>query len=199
MSPNPQRMTIEAFRDWAQRRPEGERWELVEGYPLRMMAGAKRSHRVVTNNIAVALTPAAKANGCDTATHDANVTTGPSSSRLPDIVVDCDPPDDDAMGTGRPVIIVEVASPGTRHVDQSDKLDEYRALDDARVVMLVEPDIVAVKLYRRDDTGEWRTERYGRLSDVVPLPEIGAALPVAVIYDTLSVDEWRDLSIVPPA
>ncbi len=28
------RMTVAAFLDWASRRPEGERWELVEGEPV---------------------------------------------------------------------------------------------------------------------------------------------------------------------
>ena len=196
MSPNPKRMTIDEYYAWYQRRPDGERWELVDGYPVRMMAGAKRSHRVVTTNIAAALLPAAKAAGCDTATHDANVTTGPNSSRLPDVVVDCDPPADDAMGTGRPVILIEVASPSTRHFDQTDKLEEYRALDGARVVMLVEPDVVAVKVYRRNDAGEWRTERYGRLTDEVSLPEIGTTLAVSAIYDTLTVEERPELSVV---
>ena len=29
-----ERMTVAAFLEWASRRPEGERWELVEGEPV---------------------------------------------------------------------------------------------------------------------------------------------------------------------
>jgi hypothetical protein len=29
-----ERMTVAAFLDWAARRPEGERWELVDGEPV---------------------------------------------------------------------------------------------------------------------------------------------------------------------
>ena len=29
-----ERMTVAAFLDWASRRPEGERWELIEGEPV---------------------------------------------------------------------------------------------------------------------------------------------------------------------
>ena len=189
MSPNLKRMTIEEFYAWVERRPDEERWELVDGFPVRMMAGAKRSHRVVVNNIAFALTPAARKRGCDTATNDAGVATRSAHVRLPDVVIDCAPPGDDAMGTGRPVIVVEVLSPSTRFIDQTDKLDEFRALESVRVVILVEPDIVAVKLYRREEGGEWSTEHYRDLSERIALPEIDAALLVSEIYATLSPDE----------
>lgn len=196
--PNLRRMTVEEFFEWGRRRPDGERWELVDGIPLHAMTGARRAHNVVANNITVALTPAAKARGCDATTSDTGVRTGARGVRYPDVVIDCAPPDPDATQADAPTIVVEVASPSTSEIDGSDKLEEYRAVESIRVVLLVELGTVDAKLYRRGTDGEWSIERYGRLDQIIELPEIGATLAVADVYDTLAPHERPDLRAVDP-
>lgn len=61
--------------------------------------------------------------------------------------------------------------------------------------MLIEPEIVSVKLYRRTDDG-WAIERYYRLDRTIPLPEIGGKLPMADIYCGLDPEIGPDLAIV---
>jgi Uma2 family endonuclease len=181
--PTPERMSAAAFLDWALAQ-EG-RFELVDGRVVRMMTGAKQSHNVVTINLAAALLPQTRRGGCRTTANDTAVRTGPSGIRYPDVVVDCGPKERDALEASRPVLVVEVASPGTTAIDATDKLDEYRAHSDIRLILFVDPDVVAVKLYRRDGHGQWQAETYEALEDVVPLPEIGATLPLGEIYATL--------------
>ena len=48
-------------------------------------------------------------------------------------------------------MVVEVSSPRTSSIDVTDKLDEYRAHAGLRLIVFVDPDVVAVKVYRRDD------------------------------------------------
>lgn len=51
--------------------------------------------------------------------------------------------------------------------------------------MLVEPEVVSVKVYRRDMQGRWTVERFDDLEQTVELAEVGAALSLSGIYDTL--------------
>lgn len=182
------------FLDWVER--QSERYELVEGAPIRMMAGARQSHNVATTNIVVALAPSAKAKGCRTTSSDTAVITGNFGVRYPDIVVDCGPPDPSAKAATQPTVVVEVSSPGTLAVDLTDKIDEYQAHDDIRVIMLVEPDVIFVKVYRRDTQGLWNVEKYDSLDQTVALPEVEASISLRDIYDTLEPKSRPHLNVV---
>jgi|GEM_PF-1211698 len=183
-------MSAETFLAWIAGR--SERWELVDGVPMRMTAGAVQGRAIVSSNILVALAPAAKRGGCRTTASDTAVRTGPVNVRFPDVVVDCGPPDPGAREAASPTLVVEVASPGTLVVDLTDKLDEYRRHPAIRLILLVEPDVVAAKLWRRDADGGWNVEKYDTLDARIPLPEIGAELALAEVYDTLEPGRrWR--------
>ena len=111
------------------------------------------------------------------------------------MTVDCGPGDDDDLVASAPVIVVEVSSPTNTAREITDELEEYRAHPTIRVIMLVEPGIVSVKLYRRSDDG-WAIERYHRLERIIPLSEIAGELPVAYIYRGGSPETGSDLAIV---
>jgi Uma2 family endonuclease len=178
------RVSAEDFLEWILSQ-EG-RFELVDGYAIEMMAGAKQGHNVVVSNIISSLGPQSKAGGCRTTSSDTAVQTLASTIRYPDIVVDCGPPDPDAMLAESPTLVVEVSSPGTSSVDTTDKLDEYREHPAVQLIMFIEPSRVLVKLYRRDSEGVWGSEKYDDLESVIDLPEIGACLALSEIYDTLT-------------
>lgn len=78
-----------------------------------------------------------------------------------------------------------MSSPGTASVDTTDKFDEYQGHPAVRLIMVVEPSIVSVKLYRRNEDGVWSPERYDALDGVIDMPEIHSVLTLAEIYDTL--------------
>ncbi|MEB2845983.1 Uma2 family endonuclease [Endobacterium cereale] len=177
------RVSAEGFLEWVLSQ-EG-RFELVDGYVIEIMAGAKQGHNVVVSNIVSSLGPQSKSSGCRTTSSNTAFPTLASTIRYPDIVVDCGPPDPDAMVAESPTLVVEVSSPGTSLVDTTDKLDEYREHPTVRLIMFVEPNSVLVKLYRRDSEGTWGSEKYDDLASVIGLPEIGASLALSEIYDTL--------------
>ena len=54
-------MTADEFFDWIER--QSEPYELVDGMPVRMIAGVSQAHSVATTNIVVALAPSAKTKG----------------------------------------------------------------------------------------------------------------------------------------
>ena len=68
-------------------------------------------------------------------------------------MVTCDPPRRDAYEALEPCLVVEVLSPSNTGVKWDRKLNEYRrheALDD---ILLVDSEVVAVKLYARTASG----------------------------------------------
>ena len=178
------RVSAEDFLEWVLSQ-EG-RYELVDGYVIEMMAGAKEGHNVVVSNIVSSLGPRLKAGGCRTTSSETAVQTQASTIRYPDIVVDCGPPDPDAMVAESPTLVVEVSSPGTSSVDTTDKLDEYREHPAVRLIMFVESSSVLVKLYRRDSEGAWAADKYDDFESVIDMPEIGASLAISEIYDALT-------------
>ena len=188
------RLSADEFLRWVS--AEEDRFELVDGRVVRLMAGAKQSHNVATSNLVATLSPQGKRAGCRTTSSDTAVRTGPESVRYPDVVVDCGLSDPNALEASRPTLVVEVASPGTSAIDTTDKLDEYRGHDDIRLIMFVDPDIVAVKLYRRGDDGSWHVEKYDALDQDIELPEIGGAISLKDIYDTLDPSPRLRLRIV---
>lgn len=177
------RVSAEYFLEWVL--SQDGRFELVDGYVIEMMAGAKQGHNVVVSNIVFSLGPQSKRGGCRTTSSDTAVQTRVSTIRYPDIVVDCGRPDPDAMVAESPALVVEVSSPRTSSVDTTDKLDEYREHPAVRLIMFVEPSSVLVKLYRRDSEGAWGAEKYNDLASVIDMPEIGASIALSEIYDTL--------------
>jgi Uma2 family endonuclease len=187
-------MTADEFFDWIE--TQSEPYELVDGMPVRMIAGVSQAHSVATTNIVVALDPSAKTKGCRTTSSDTAVRTGQYGVRYPDVVVDCGPPDPSAKEAARPTVVVEVSSPGTMAIDLTDKIDEYQAHEDIQVIMLVEPDVISVKVYRRDVHGLWNVEKYGNLDQSVDLPEVGSFVGLRNVYDTLEPKSRPRLHVV---
>ena len=180
--PEPVRMTEDGFLEWNPRRDE--RWESVDRIPVRMMAGTREGHTVVTANIVMTIGPQTKKRGCSTMSSGMAVGTRPGGIHYPDMVVNRAPPDRQALTARNPVVVIEVASDRTRRIDLIDRPNAYRNLDTIRVVMLIEPASVAVRVHRRDQAGVLALERYAERDAVIDLPEVGAALPVAEVYDT---------------
>jgi hypothetical protein len=75
--------------------------------------------------------------------------------------------------------------PQDGHCSCTDKIDEYQAHEDIQVIMLVEPDVISLKVYRRDIHGLWSVEKYNQLEQAVDLPEVNSSIRLGDIYDTL--------------
>ena len=78
-----------------------------------------------------------------------------------------------------------MSSPGTLSIDLTDRIDEYQAHDDIQVIILVEPDVISVKVYRCDVHFLWTMEKYDELEQSIDLPEVNSSIRLRDIYDTL--------------
>ncbi len=82
----------------------------------------------------------------------------------------------------QPVVVIEVLSESTRRTDLGEKRDAYLALPSLKVLMLVESDRPLTTIHRRKSEGGFAVETHAGLEAVIDLPEIGASLALADLY-----------------
>jgi Uma2 family endonuclease len=184
-------MTAEEFFAW--QLGQAGLYELVDGVPVphvKMMTGASAQHDRATVNIISTLNQQLRGSGCRPTTDDIALRTGITTLRRPDITVECGELVRDTYESRSPRLVVEVLSPSTSSVDRFRKLDEYRRHPSLRCILLVETRFPGVLLYRRADEA-WAPETYEAMTDVIDLPEIGARLALADIYDDVAFEPGR--------
>ena len=174
-------MSVDAFFAWQEGR--AERYELVGGVPVRMMAGARNVHDDIVVNVLAGLRTALRGSGCRPFTGDGSVETPPGQIRRPDIGVDGGARDPNALKAARPRVVVEVLSPSTRDFDAFEKLAEYRTMADMEHIVLVQPNAAEIRLWTREPDRNWSESRLLGLDATVRLSALGLALPAAEIYD----------------
>ncbi|MFY9344020.1 MAG: Uma2 family endonuclease [Planctomycetota bacterium] len=160
------------------------RHEFVGGFTY-AMAGACNSHNRIATNILIALGSRLRGRPCQVFNSDTKVRIRlPFQQRFyyPDALVTCRPnPPQDAF-QDQPAVVVEVASAETRRIDEGEKCLAYQQVPSLAVYLLVEQDARCVVAFRRGPDG-FRREQYAGSDAVVPLPEIGAELPLVEAYD----------------
>ena len=177
-------MTADEFLRWDYER-EGKH-ELVDGLVVRLMVGTRDVHDIVVTNVSAALLALLRGSGCRPYSQDKAVRTRSDRIRRPDLTVDCGPRDKNTLEAVAPRAVFEVLSPSTRAIDATLKLDEYQGLDGLAHIVLIDPDVVDIVVWSREDTsaaGRWRAERLSSMEATLALPGIGAALPLAAIYE----------------
>lgn len=191
-----QKMTVEEFFEWQQR--QDRNYELVDGVPVltvKAMTGATVRHDTVTVNAIIALGNRLRGTPCRPRTDDQSIRTF-KGTRRPDISIECGRPDDRSMATQDPRVVIEVLSPSTTRYDRFQKLEEYKLVDAIRVILLVDTEAPRVTVWRRSESG-WGHDDLAGLDAVIPLPEIGAELPLAELYADLSFDndDWAGSAV----
>lgn len=173
--------TLPEFFAWQER--QEERYELVDGVPLRMMAGASNRHDAIVMNLLLALGNRLRGARCTPFTGDGAVQTRPGQIRRPDAGVDCGARDPEGYVAVEPKLLVEVLSPSTRDFDTFEKLAEYKALPSVDHILYVEPNRAEVALWSRDAERNWSMARIEDTAAAIELPSLGMSLPLAEIYD----------------
>jgi len=137
----PKRMTADEFVEWAMRRPEGERYELVAGEVI-AMAPERVQHiraktaawRLLSDAVAAADLP------CEALGDGASLRVDDTTVYEPDALVRCgEPLDPDAIFVPDPLIVVEVLSPTSDRRDGQGKLEDYFRLPSVRHYLVVNP------------------------------------------------------------
>lgn len=184
------RMTPEEFYAW--QREQDQNYELVDGMPVlpaKAMTGASRRHDIITVNILSLLRERLRGKPCRPHTDHMSVRNPNGNLRRPDVIVDCKGGPERSMETGEPRVLVEVLSPSTMAFDRFRKVEEYKANDRVRVVLLVASESAEVIVWRRTGDGAtgWRSEIVEGLAAIIALPEIGCTLSLEEIYEDTGV------------
>jgi Uma2 family endonuclease len=173
--------TVEQFFEWQS--AQTERYELVGGFPVRMMAGARNVHDDIVVNLLAELRGQLRGSGCRPFTGDSSIETLPGQIRRPDVGVDCGRRDPDAFKAALPRLVIEVLSPSTRDFDTFEKLAEYKQVECLETIVVVEPNAPEVVVWSRDPSRAWVRRVVEGLDRTVALPAIGVTLPLTEIYD----------------
>ncbi|MCF6198981.1 MAG: Uma2 family endonuclease [Hyphomicrobiaceae bacterium] len=148
------RMTVDEFLLWACEQPG--RYELIDGIPVAMSPERVR-HTKIKGTTYLALTGAIKRSdsGCSVLTDGATVRINDHVSYEPDALVYCgDDPSDDDLEVLEPVIIVEVLSPSTRHVDTGSKFIGYFNVSSVQHYLIIDTEQKIVIHHARDKEGQ---------------------------------------------
>jgi Uma2 family endonuclease len=181
------RMTIAEFFDWEP--GDEERYELVDGRPVRM-TGARRRHDRILMNLHRELSTRLLGSPCIPFSPDTAVLIPNGNVRRPDAGVDCGRDDDSLMHADLPRIVIEVLSPSTRRTDLNEKLAEYKTIGSLLHVLLIDPDEPEVTHWSRDQASAWRQQSHAGLGAVIEIADPRLALGLADIY--------RGLAFTPP-
>lgn len=134
------RMTVDQFLAWAEGR-EG-RYELYNGIVYAMSperAGHAETKHAVANALSAAIAKAKL--GCWMLPDGMTVRVDDDTAHEPDALVYCGPKlPRDAIEVPKPVIVVEVLSPSTRHIDASAKLAGYFKLASVHHYLVLDPE-----------------------------------------------------------
>jgi Uma2 family endonuclease len=173
-------MTRDQFFDWAE--AQDARYEF-DGFEPVAMTGGNLNHNSIAFNIHTALRGRLKGSGCKPFGLDAGVATAGDTVRYPDAVVTCSPAQGGSRLVPNPVVVFEVISPTSGHVDRIVKVRDYAAVDSIRRYVIVESASVGLTVHERQAAGQKWTVTTVMADDLLALPEIGVEIPVAEIYE----------------
>jgi Uma2 family endonuclease len=174
-------MTIEEFLAFTDQRPDGERWELIEGVAV-MNASPTDWHQTICLNIGgelraiTALTGASWTPLLDIGTR---VPASPRSLPRPDIIVKEGPL------TGKPVsddagVLIEVLSKSISKIDRAWRAKVYQSIPNCRHYVTVS--MKSAEVVRHDREAAWHGEVFTGLNGVLELPLISVSIPLRDIY-----------------
>jgi Uma2 family endonuclease len=147
------------------------------------MTGGNLNHNQIAINIIVALRGRLGGTGCRPHGMDAGVATVGDTVRYPDGVVTCSPANGLSRLVPDPVVVFEVISPTSGHMDRIVKLREYAAVDSIRRYVIVESSSIGLTVHERQAAGQNWTVTSVMAGDLLSLAEMGIEIPADELYE----------------
>ncbi len=150
------------------------------------MAGASETHELIAMNLALLLGNHLRGNPCRVFKSDLKLRVRLLENTYfyyPDVMIACDPGDNENPHfKDRPLVLIEVTSPGSRERDTETKVFAYMSIPSLRSYLIVSHDQRHVRHYRRSDQG-WAVTLHPEAGDLIQLPELGMDMTLDDIYD----------------
>jgi Uma2 family endonuclease len=174
-------MTVDEFYGFTDRRPDEEKWELIDGEPI-LNAAPSPLHQWIVRNVLVALTLLERERSASWAVLPSlGVRVSEINRPEPDLVIlPRTGASLDFQGRDRSDALVafEVLSPSTEDRDLRWKRTAYTSLASLTHYVIAQ-DAVEVVVFARDNG--FAEKRLRSLNDSVEVPELGISLPLAEI------------------
>lgn len=148
------------------------------------MAGAGDKHNFLAGNLFAAFNFHLSGTPCSAFINDMKIrmeSGGDSFFYYPDVMVACDPTDNDEYFRRFPKVIVEVLSPSTERIDSSEKFRAYLSIPSLEVYILISQREPMATLFRR--VKQWRREVVSGSSNRLEIPELEFSIDFARLYE----------------
>lgn len=146
------------------------------------MAGASQEHNLIAGNLLALLRPHLRGSSCRVFMSDMKVQIQDNIFYYPDVLVTCNPEDNQRYFKTQPNLIIEVLSQSTESLDRREKLMHYQKLESLKEYVLVSQDKVQVQVYRQETPGNWTVQILDTDSEL-SLESVGLTLTMAQIYE----------------
>ena len=178
------RMDKAQFFDWLEH--QERKHELADGRVV-MLPYVTRPHSQICTNVMLALGARLEPTRFGIHGGEFAIDTGDRSIRFADIMVEPFT-SENARSTANTLLLVEVLSPSTMHVDFHEKLDEYKGLAALGSYLICAQDEARVWVWTRsEDAWPDAPDVIEGLDGAVEVPVLGITLPLAEVYRNISV------------
>lgn len=165
---------------------EGERFspnkhEYVYG-EIYAMAGTSDNHNRIAGGIYTHLATLLRNSRCEPFMGDIKVRVSPNVYYYPDVLVSCEETVEDSHFRNEPILIVEVLSPSTEHIDRREKLLFYQQMPSLQEYVVVEQKKITVEIHRRQPDGSWITYFFNHNDTEVEFESVSLTLKLEEIY-----------------
>lgn len=167
------------------------RYEYLDG-ELRMLAGGSAYHSAIIIRLSSILERHLEDGPCWVFNSDLKLQLSESRYVYPDIMVSCDPRDQEPGQTilHYPSLVTEVLSPGTEAIDRREKLFYYQAYPTIQDYIMVDSQSIHIEIYHREEDG-WKLRTYGPMS-TVKLDSFDIQFPISAVYRGMKLPETRN-------
>jgi Uma2 family endonuclease len=167
------------------------RYEYWDGDILCMSGGTER-HYTISENLRTLLAQMLQGRNCLAYSGGVPIQTPELPPyRYPDASVVCGKPNFVSLNgidaLTNPIMIVEVLSPGTEHLDKEAKRHAYQKLASVKEYLIVAQDAPHIILYRREGR-RWTRDDCGDLKAILQLTSIDSEISVRDIYAGITFD-----------
>ena len=100
----------------------------------------------------------------------------------PDILVSCEEAPENPYFRNQPILIIEVTSPSTEHIDRREKLLFYQQMPSVQEYVVVDQHTMNVEVHRRQPNGGWITYYFNEASDIIVLTSVELSIPLPDLY-----------------
>jgi Uma2 family endonuclease len=176
-------MTVEEYFAFTDRRPDNEKWELIDGEPI-LNASPSELHQQIVENV-IYLLGAIRRRQPQTWISMPGIGVRVYETSLPEPDVFIVPArttkgDPSKRETGSVIAAFEILSPSTAERDLRWKRTAYTSLPSLTHYVVIAQDAVDVVIFARD--AGFTERRFRSLDASLDLPSLGISLPLSEIY-----------------